>query len=106
MTNPAAQIASLSARTDSSNTTSASKSSSTELDHRQRETAQYVADMILELRNMAKAARLTTILAPLESAYYEAFSAANQVRVPAGEAERIKKLSRTVEEMGNDKTKG
>ena len=97
MTNPAAEIASLSAPTDSSNTASTSKSGSAELDHRQRETAQYVADMILELRNMAKAAKLFQVMVPLEYAYYEAFSAANRVEVAPEELERIRELSRAAE---------
>lgn len=65
----------------------------------QRETAQYVADMILELRNMAKAARLFTITVPLEYAYYEAFSIANRVQVPEGELERLRELARNAKEQ-------
>ena len=68
-------------------------------DKRQRETAQYIADMILELRNMAKSAQLFQVMVPLEYAYYEAFSMANKVEVPAEEAERIRVLSNTVAEM-------
>jgi len=66
---------------------------------KQRETAQYAADMILELRNMAKSARLYPVMVPLEYAYYEAYSIAHQVTVPPGEIERITKLSRTVAEL-------
>lgn len=65
----------------------------------QRETAQYVADMILELRNMAKAARLFTITVPLEYAFYEAFSIANRVQVPEGELERLRELARSAREQ-------
>ena len=68
-------------------------------DKRQRETAQYIADMILELRNMAKSAQLYQVMVPLEYAYYEAFSVANKVAVPPEEAERIRVLSKTVAEM-------
>ena len=68
-------------------------------DNRQRETAQYIADMILELRNMAKSAQLYQVMVPLEYAYYEAFSVANKVEVPPEEAERIRALSKTVAEM-------
>lgn len=57
------------------------------------EVAQYVADMILELRNLAKSANLPKVLVPLEFAYYEAFSAANRVEVPPAELERLKRLS-------------
>lgn len=60
----------------------------------QRDTAQYIADMILELRNMAKAAKLFKIMVPLEFAYYEAFSVANRVQVPKEEIERLDKLAR------------
>jgi hypothetical protein len=65
---------------------------------RQKETAQYICDMILELRNMAKAMKLFQILVPLEYAYYEAFSVANRVQVPEGEAERISELSKVAGE--------
>lgn len=67
---------------------------------RQKETAQYIADMILELRNLAKSARLFQIMVPLEYAYYEAFGVANRVVVPAGEAERIRELSQACDESG------
>ncbi len=66
---------------------------------RQRDTAQYIADMILELRNMAKGTKLHAVMVPLEYAYYEAFSAANRVHVTAEEVDRINRLSKTVEEM-------
>ena len=69
------------------------------LDKRQRDTAQYISDMILELRNMAKSAQLFQVMVPLEYAYYEAFSVANKVDVPPEEAERIRALSKTVAEM-------
>jgi hypothetical protein len=64
-----------------------------------RETAQYLADMILELRNVAKSARLHTVMVPLEYAYYEAFGVANRVEVPDEEIERIRELSRAVEDI-------
>ena len=63
----------------------------------QRDTAQYVADMILELRNMAKAVKLYSVVLPLEYAYYEAFSMANKVMVPQAEIDRIRELSRAAE---------
>jgi hypothetical protein len=66
---------------------------------RQRETAQYVADMILELRNLAKSARLYQVMVPLEYAYYEAFAAANRVEVPAEEVDRLRELSRSSEDL-------
>lgn len=63
----------------------------------QRDVAQYVADMILELRNMAKSAKLFQVMVPLEYAYYEAFSVANRVEVPPGEVERIRELEKASE---------
>lgn len=64
----------------------------------QHDTAQYVADMILELRNMAKAAKLFTVMVPLEYAYYEAFSRANRVTVPPEEIERLRALAEAARE--------
>jgi hypothetical protein len=60
----------------------------------QIETAQYIADMVLELRNMAKAAALYATMVPLEYAYYEAFSVANQVNAPQEEVERLNRLAK------------
>jgi hypothetical protein len=60
----------------------------------QRETGQYIADMILELRNMAKAAKLFKVMVPLEFAYYEAFAVANKVEIPPEELQRLHDLSR------------
>jgi hypothetical protein len=59
-----------------------------------QETGQYLSDMILELRNMAKAAKLYKVMVPLEFAYYEAFSAANKVDIPPDEMQRLAELSR------------
>ncbi|PZF76916.1 hypothetical protein DK847_10675 [Aestuariivirga litoralis] len=72
------------------------------LAQRQRETAEYLADMILELRNLARSVQLHTVMVPLEFAYYEAFGAAHKVEVPPGEAERIRELSRTAEAFDGD----
>ena len=77
----------------------ATEDSSAVLTERQRDTAQYVADMILELRNMAKSAKLFQVMVPLEYAYYEAFSAANRVELPPGEAERIRELEKASESV-------
>ena len=49
------------------------------------ESAQYIADMILELRNLAKAAEFNTLQGLLEISYYEAFAAANRIRIPNNE---------------------
>ncbi|MBC8037325.1 MAG: hypothetical protein H7X89_08915 [Rhizobiales bacterium] len=70
----------------------------------QHDTAQYVADMILELRNMAKAAKLFTVMVPLEYAYYEAFSRANRVSVPPEEIERLRLLAEAAKETETSAT--
>ena len=59
-----------------------------------RETAQYIADMVLELRNMAKSAELVTLQGLLEVAFYEAFTVANKVVLPEGEIEKLRELSK------------
>jgi hypothetical protein len=71
----------------------------------QQDTAQYVADMILEMRNLAKAARLFTITVPLEYAYYEAFSIANRVKVPPEELERIRHLEKSARQAEPEEPK-
>ena len=58
-----------------------------------RETAQYIADMVLELRNMAKTAEMKTLQGFLEVSFYETFSVANKVEVPEGEIEHLRELS-------------
>ena len=57
-----------------------------------KDVANYVADMILELRNISKSAKLYKVMVPLEFAYYEAFHAANNVSVPKSELERLQHL--------------
>lgn len=69
---------------------------------RQKETAQYIADIALELRNMARAVHLQQMMLPLELVYYQAFGAANPVDVPDGEAERIERLSQAVKHEMSD----
>ncbi len=66
---------------------------------RQRETAEYLSDMILELRNLARANQLYTVMVPLEYAYYEAFTAANRVEIPREELDRIRELSKASQEF-------
>ena len=66
---------------------------------RQRDTAEYISEMILELRNLARAHQLYTVMVPLEYAYYEAFGVAHRVEIPPGEIERIKELSRVSQEL-------
>ena len=72
------------------------------LPERQRETAEYLADMILELRNLARSVQLYTVMVPLEYSYYEAFGVANKVEVPAAEIERIKVLTKAGQEYDRD----
>jgi hypothetical protein len=57
-----------------------------------QETAHYIADMILELRNLAKKTGLTTLQGLLEISFYEASSAANPAQVPAGELQHLEAL--------------
>lgn len=76
------------------------------LPERQRETAEYLSDMILELRNLARSVQLHTVMVPLEFAYYEAFGVAHRVEVPPGEAERIRELSRSAEKLDHDPGNG
>lgn len=76
------------------------------LAERQREAAEYLSDMILELRNLARSVQLNTVMVPLEFAYYEAFGAAHRVEVPAGEVERIRELSRAAEQLDLDPGNG
>ena len=65
------------------------------------ELAQYIADMLLELRNMAKAAGLKTLLGLLEISFCEAFSIANKVEIPAGEIEKLKRLVKSSRARGD-----
>lgn len=69
---------------------------------RQRDTAEYLADMILELRNLARSVQLHTVMVPLEFTYYEAFGFAHRVEVPAAEVERIRDLSRAAQKLDKD----
>lgn len=60
----------------------------------QRDVAEYIAEMILELRNLARSQKLYTVMVPLEYAYYEAFTAANKVEIPEADLKRIEELSK------------
>ncbi len=86
-------------RITSSSEESASPDGKTTSITRQRETAQYIADMILELRNMAKSVQLYQVMVPLEYSYYEAFAVANRVDVPDSETARIRELSKVSAEF-------
>ena len=102
MTRAAKNLAVQPAISDREKTSSAPSSVDGNLTNHQRDTAQYVADMILEMRNLAKAARLHSISVPLEYAYYEAFSIANRVEVPAEELERVKQLEKAAKEAAGE----
>ena len=69
---------------------------------RQRETAEYLSDMILELRNLARTVELHAVMVPLEFAYYEAFGHAHQVDVPSDEISRIEEISKSAERLDRD----
>ena len=73
-------------------------SKSPEKDAQQLELAQYIADMLLEMRNMAKAAGLKTLLGLLEISFCEAFSIANKVEIPPGEIEKLRRLATAADE--------
>lgn len=62
-------------------------------DLRERELAQYMADMLLEMRNLAKNAKFETLLSLLEISYCEAFAIANRVEVPAGEIRKLREMT-------------
>lgn len=64
----------------------------------QKETAQYITDMVLELRNLARTAELKTLSGLLEIAFYEGFSLANKVEIPPAEVERLKALEAAAKE--------
>ena len=54
-----------------------------------KDAALYIAEMILELRNVAKAASLKSVQGYLELTYYEAYSEANKVAIPDGELQHL-----------------
>jgi hypothetical protein len=60
----------------------------------EREVAQYTADIMLELRQLARNAKLNTLQGLIELCYYEAFSVANQPKIPAEELEHLAQLER------------
>ena len=57
-----------------------------------RETATYIANMLLELRNMAKYKQFKTLQGLLEITYYEAYGIAHAVEVPEGEEQLLQDL--------------
>lgn len=84
----------------------AGKKNHPSLAERQREAAEYLSDMILDLRNLARSVELHTVMVPLEFAYYEAFGVAHRVEVPPAEAERIRELSRAAQTLDQDPANG
>jgi hypothetical protein len=63
---------------------------------RERESAQYIADMILELRNLAKSTEMPVLQGLLEITYYEAYALANPVTIPENEEERLHAIGEDV----------
>ena len=59
-----------------------------------KETAQYIADMVLELRNLAKAVDIKSLQDLLELCFYDAFATANRVEISESELQRLQELSR------------
>jgi hypothetical protein len=64
-----------------------------------RETAHYITDMVLELRNLARGAELKSLSELLELAYCEAYSTANKVEVPPAEFKRLKTLEQAAKDL-------
>jgi hypothetical protein len=64
----------------------------------QRETADYVCDMVLELRNAVLACQLTELAEVLKQAYYKAYSVSHHAEVPTAEVEHIRALEKASEE--------
>jgi hypothetical protein len=60
------------------------------------ETASYIADMILELRNLAKNNNMDTLQGLLEISYYEAYAEAHPVLVPPGELQHLEDIQADV----------
>ncbi len=73
-------------------------SKNSEREAQQLELAQYIADMLLELRDMARAAGLKTLLGLLEITFCEAFSIANKVEIPPGEIEKLRRMAKAAHE--------
>jgi len=63
-------------------------------DTAKRDTAKFIADMSLEMHNMAKARNFLSLQGLLEVVYYEAYSIASGVVMPEDEIEHIRELSR------------
>jgi hypothetical protein len=57
-----------------------------------QQTARYLADMLMEMRQLANRQEFKTLQGLLEIAYYEAFAVANPVKLPPGETEALRNL--------------
>jgi hypothetical protein len=57
-------------------------------------TAQYISDLVLEMRNLASAVELKTLQDLLELCFYQAFSDANKIEVAESELEHLRELSK------------
>jgi len=68
---------------------------SAELTLPQREAAQYIAEMVLQLRNLARSAHLDRGFPELEAAYYEFYGLANRLLPRPEEAEYVRNLQST-----------
>jgi hypothetical protein len=58
----------------------------------ERDLANYISDMILELRNLAKGGHMLTLQGLLEVSYYEAYGLAHKVAVPPNEVQHLREL--------------
>jgi hypothetical protein len=58
----------------------------------ERDTANYIADMVLELRNLAKGSNMTTLQGLLEISYYEAYNIGHPTVVSDEELKHIEDL--------------
>jgi hypothetical protein len=56
------------------------------------QTADYIAEMILVLRNLAKGSDMHTLQGLLEIAYYEAYSVAHSTKVSPEDLQHLKEL--------------
>ena len=81
------------ARSDDSASTHSLAALAADFGARHRDAGEYMASMILELRNIAKAMKLYHVMVPLEYAYYEACSAANQEYPSSEDVDYVQELS-------------
>jgi hypothetical protein len=80
--------------TSAENLESIEKKPTTQLSPKDIQTANYIADMLLELRKMAKTAHLSTLMVLLEVSFYEAFSIANRIEIPPEEIVKLYEMER------------